>query len=236
MTFNQSIQDNREDATIPITQINVATLATDNFTGTLYLDDMGSSATSERAFELTNGATIPTGGLTVASDNPVYIAGDYNTGNNPPSDTTDTSSNLTSGYTWQPASVIADAVDILSNAWPTDSTQFTYSSQSLGSRPATNTTINAAIMSGNVPTTSAAYSGGAENFPRFLEDWSNASLTYYGSMVELYPSQQANGLWGQSNVYNPPTRNWHYDTDFEAHPPPGTIMVVGYQKGQWFQE
>jgi hypothetical protein len=102
-------------------------------------------------------------------------------------------------------------------------------------RVATNTTINAAIMSGNVPTNGSSYSGGAENFPRFLEDWSAATFTYYGSMVELYASQQATGIWGSGNVYNPPTRNWHYDNNFQVRPPPGSIMVVDYIKGQWYQ-
>src|SRR5438477_4381098 len=53
------------------------------------------------------------------------------------------------------------------------------------SRIASNTTVNAAIISGIVPTAAAggdgSYSGGAENFPRFLENWSNATLIYYGS-------------------------------------------------------
>ena len=40
---------------------------------------------------------------------------------------------------------------------------------------------------------SGYYSGGVENFPRFLEDWSGKTFTYYGSMLELYNSQQ--GYW-----------------------------------------
>jgi hypothetical protein len=95
--------------------------------------------------------------------------------------------------------------------------------------------VNTAIMSGNVPTANGNYSGGAENFPRFMEDWSSSTLTYYGSMVELYASEQATGLWGQGNVYNPPTRAWYYDNFFQTHPPPGSIMEVSYIKGQWYQ-
>ena len=127
---------------------------------------------------------------------------------------------------------MADAVDILSNAWKNSE-----STNSESSRVATSTTINAAIMAGIVPTGTSNdnYSGGAENFPRFLEDWSNATLTYYGSMVNLFNSAQATGVWGQSNVYNPPTRAWHFDTNFQSHPPPGSIMVVSYLKGQWYQ-
>jgi len=237
LTLNQSIQDNREDATVAITELNVGTVTTAVNNGTLsgfnqvvYIDDSGASSTSERAVELTNGSVLPTNGLTVASANAVYIQGDYNTGANPPSDSGNTLEPTASNYTRQPSSIVADAVDILSNNWTN-----TNSTATMSSRVADSTTVNAAIMSGNVPTSNGNYSGGAENFPRFLEDWSNATLTYYGSMVELYASQQATGLWGQGNVYNPPTRAWYYDNYFMIHPPPGTIMVVTYLKGQWYQ-
>ncbi|MGA3169443.1 MAG: hypothetical protein ABSE62_00365 [Chthoniobacteraceae bacterium] len=223
MTFNQSIQDNREGQSVAITELNVGTITSavtannlSGFNGVVYIDDEASTSSAERAIELTNGAQLPSGGLTFASGNPVYIQGDYNT---------------TSTGGRASASVVADAVDILSNAWSNSN-----STSTLSSRPATDTTVNTAIMSGIVPTSNGNYSGGAENFPRFLEDWSNATLTYYGSMVELYPSQQATGMWGQSNVYNPPTRVWHFDTNFQVSPPPGTLMLVKYVRGQWYYQ
>jgi hypothetical protein len=257
LTFGQTIQDDRQGATMGVTELNIGTLDSNlasngvTFNQIIYIADIGSAATTtannsaqptlDRGIELVNGATLPSGGLTIASQNPVYIQGDFNTGSNPPSNaagTTDGSSasplgtNSSGGtYTWQPASIAADAINVLSNAWLLNSE----STESLAARVATNTTINAAIMSGNVPTTSTDYSGGAENFPRFLEDWSAATFTYYGSMVELYASEQATAPWGSSNVYNPPTRNWHYDNNFQLHPPPGSIMVVDYVKGQWYQ-
>jgi hypothetical protein len=236
LVFGQSIQDNRQNATVAITELNVGTLNSSlssngvSFNNVVYITDEGASASNQRAIELVNGATLPSGGLTVASQNPVYIQGDYNTGVGPPSNTNSSSSSLASNYNWAPASVAADAVDILSNAWNNAT-----STATMGLRVATNTTINAAIMSGNVPTNGSNYSGGAENFPRFLEDWSAATFVYYGSMVELYASQQATGIWGQGNVYNPPTRVWHYDSNFQLKPPPGSIMVVDYIKGQWYQ-
>jgi hypothetical protein len=78
-----------------------------------------------------------------------------------------------------------------------------------------------------------AYSGGAENFPRFLEDWSASTLTYYGSMVELYQSKYSTGEWGKANVYVPPTREWYFDNNFKITPPPGSLMLFSYVKGQW---
>ena len=104
-------------------------------------------------------------------------------------------------------------------------------------RVASNTTVNAAIVSGNVPTGKGGvegYSGGAENFPRFLELWgSSHTFTDYGSMVELYQSQQATGKWGSGNVYDPPTRQWFFDPNFKINAPPGTLMVYTYSKGRW---
>jgi hypothetical protein len=243
LTFNQSLQDNREGATVALTQLNISALTTalgsggalssypNAFNQVIYITDTTASVPGvEHAIQLINGATLPSNGLTIASDNPVYIQGDYNTGINPPSDSGNTAAPTASNYTRQPSSIIADAVDVLSNAWTNSE-----STNTEASRVATNTTVNAAIMAGIVPTTGDNYSGGAENFPRFLENWSNATFTYYGSMVELYPSQEATGLWGMGNVYSPPTRAWHYDSTFQIHPPPGTIMVVSYLKGQWYQ-
>jgi hypothetical protein len=243
LTFNQSLQDERQGATIGLTQLDVSKVTSSltsgtlsgygsNFNQVIYITDQSASASNQRAIQLINGATLPTNGLTIASDNPVYIQGDYNTGVNPPSDSGNPAQPTAAGYTRQPASVVADAVDILSNAWTNAE-----STNSESSRVASDTTVNAAIMAGIVPTGSNGnnYSGGAENFPRFLENWSGHNFTYYGSMVELFSSQQATGVWGQSNVYDPPNRQWHFDTNFQSHPPPGSIMEVTYLKGQWYQ-
>jgi hypothetical protein len=248
ISLGSTLQDNRQGATMALTTLNIGTLSSQmtstgaSFNQVIYIADLGTSsptgtslanpsnATLDRGVEITNGASLPTNGLTIASQNPVYLVGDYNTGNSPGSNSGTPTSNTASGYTWQPSSIAADAVNVLSNAW-TDSESTTTES----SRVASNTTINSAIMSGNVPTSGGNYSGGAENFPRFLENWSGKTLTYYGSMVELYASEQATGIWGSSNVYDPPTRDWYYDNNFQIHPPPGSIMVVDYIKGQWFQ-
>lgn len=227
-----------------------------NLSVNLNSDGTTNSNVVKRGIRLKNGSKIPTTGLTVASNNPVYIQGDFNSGRgydsngngtpdngvNPPSnissnfnaDGTYTNTSTpplpqVSGYTRAPCSVLADAVNILSNSW-TDANSGT-------SPNASPTTINSAIVSGIVPTASVggdgSYSGGAENFPRFLENWTNDTLTYYGSMVELYKSEQSTGEWGQANVYSPPTREWFFDTSFRTNPPPGTIMVYSYIKGKW---
>lgn len=247
ITVNQEIQDNREGAKVRIATLDINKLRkahnegwdSSNFNGILYLRDSSGSSSVKRGFRVVNGQYIPPGGLTIASPNPIYIQGDFNTGKNPPSNSgvpTDPEGDLSgagggsTAYVRQPCAIIADAVNILSNNF-NDSKLL----QGLSGRIATPTTINTAIISGIVPTgaTAGSYSGGAENFPRFLEDWSGKTLTYYGSMVELYNSMQATGTWGKANVYGAPDRKWYFDTNFKISAPPGSLMIYSYIKGRW---
>lgn len=256
ITTTDSIQDNREASKMRLTTLDMSkiysaltgtgALVGQGFKGIIYVADTGGTITgtggSKPGVRLKNGAKMPPGGLTVASMNPVYIQGDYNSGRTGSSETpanssnNGTGSNLASGYTEQPCAVLGDAVNILSNAW-TDAN----STNSLSSRVASPTTVNTAIVSGIVPTGLAAsgpnsYSGGAENFPRFLEEWTGKTFTYYGSMVELFQSKQSTGFWGNSNVYGAPTRNWNFDTLFYTQPPPGTLLIVTYSKARWYMD
>ena len=165
----QSIYDRREGKTIDLTTLditkaraNVSTsevgpLEAPTFNNVIYIDDTSSTSyTDPKGIRLTNGSTLPAGGLTVASQNPVYVQGNYNT---------------TSASTRGSAAVFADAVTILSNSW-SDSN----SNGALPSRQASSTTVNAAIVAGFLPSgwtnpkTGAqyGYSGGLNNFPRFL--------------------------------------------------------------------
>jgi len=255
ITTGQSFQDNREAATMNITTLNIATITSaltatskggtatlvgTGFNGVIYIANSTGSSTVKTGIRLKNGATMPQGGLTVVSENPVYIQGDYNTGQTSslttPANSANngTGNNVVAGYTEQPCAVLGDAVNVLSNAW-VDSN----STADLSSRNATPTTVNAAIVTGNVPTGTTSsgansYSGGAENFTRLLENWSGQTFTYYGSMIELYKSQQSIGYWGNANVYNAPNRNWHFDPLFYTQPPPGTFTVVDYVKQRWY--
>lgn len=262
LTTNQTITDNREGATTGNGSIRVATLdiskittAVNNgdfgtFKGVIYITDTSAGAnglTNKRGIRLKNGAKLPDGtggnsaaGLTIASGNPVYVQGDYNTGSSlqvvpgtppliqPLSNLGDPARPTVPGYTRQPAAIIADAVNILSNSWM-DSLS--------GSVPvASPTTVNAGIISGNVPTANGTYSGGVENFPRFLENWNGKSFTYYGSMIELYQSKQAIGKWGAANVYSAPNRAWYFDSNFVSDPPPGLLASYNYRRSRWYTE
>jgi hypothetical protein len=99
--------------------------------------------------------------------------------------------------------------------------------------------VNAALLAGIVQTVSGSYSGGAENFPRFLEDWGGKVLTYSGSMVVLFESQVATGGWQGTGatigIYNPPSRNWAFDQNFLEIDklPPATPCVRALVRGSW---
>lgn len=264
ITTNQNIQDNREGAAIKLATLDLSQIESSDgsgngvkyksssFNGIVYIYDVSATSGARRGIRIKNGSKIPLNassgidGLTIASNNPVYIQGDFNTGgtgstvpsnnasnqnsdgtyidpSNPPSSTV-------SGYNRAPCLVLADAVNLLSSGWLDANS---------GTAPAaSDTTYNTAIIAGIVPTApvggDGSYSGGAENFPRFLENWANKTLTYYGSMVELYKSQQSVGEWGKANVYSPPTREWYFDTNFKTNPPPGTLTLYSYVKGRWF--
>jgi hypothetical protein len=174
-----------------------------------------------------NGATLPIGGLTVATGRPLYVFKDYN------SDTANRGSANTAAT--QPASLVADAITILSDGWSDAN-----SKSDVGSRKAANTTINAALLTGVVETTLGHYSGGMENFPRFLEDWSPdgvaVTLTYNGSMVKMFPSLYATNAWNNNNnIYDPPARNWAYDINFDdpTRLPPKTPSLLKVIRGKW---
>ena len=76
-------------------------------------------------------------------------------------------------------------------------------------------------------------SGGAHNFPRFLEFWYNQNFTYYGSLVEAFRSEKYTGTWRTKNVYYWPNRMWNFDTNFTNHQPPGVLSGIQFTRGGW---
>jgi hypothetical protein len=183
-------------------------------------------------------------GVTISSENGVYVKGNYNAthvtsvpvnGNTPsenyrPKDT----------ETHIPAAIIADGVTILSNAWD-DAKSFKYPynlpQREAGKHPddpttSTDTTIRFAMIAGDTIASKQAtphqggisprLNGGVHNFKRFLERWTNPNLStwsrnlnYSGSLINLFNSRNANGSFKCCDmVYNPPVRNWVFDATF----------------------
>ena len=175
------------------------------------------------------------GGFTVASENPVYIQGNYNSdntdpfwGNPPPAVVADINHSA--------AAVIADAVTVLSNNWSDENSML--NPLNLGGRaPNTPTYYRLAIASGkniNFPQPAGTAQdfgtdGGVHNFLRYIESWGGSGgLFYRGSLVSLYYSQYATGIYKCCTlVYGPPPRHYYFDSAFldPAKLPPGTPML-----------
>jgi hypothetical protein len=194
-----------------------------------------------RALKIVHGASLNIGvscsgtdGLTVVSENPVYIQGDYNA----------TVDDGTWGGTSVAAAVEGDAVTFLSNNWnDVNSFAFPYN---INNRAAAPTAYRAAIISGKgIPFPSIAgqaqdfgTDGGVHNFLRFLENW-GLVCHYRGSMVSFYYNRQAVGTYKGTGVYNPPSpRDYTFDTNFTLGPaclPPRTpslrsVNTIGFSQ------
>jgi hypothetical protein len=269
ITTDQAIQDNREGTYVRLAtldenkikdKVNDGTLTVSNNANSglvLYIKDttpngtsvsskIGGSGTTvtttERAIRIKNGATLPSSGMTIVSENPIYIQGDYNTGGDPQSDHGTYTSPTTSSYPHNSdgspqtnAAIYADAINILSNGW-----NDTNSTQPISNRVASgNMTVNAALVTGEVPSGGGKYSGGGEGFVRFLEDWqkNTNTFTYYGSMIELFNSVTATGAYSSSaTIFKQPGLHWYYDTNFQTSAPPGNLQIAAYlQQQRWYQ-
>ena len=187
-----------------------------------------------RALKLVNGGlgNLPVDGLTVTSENPVYVQGYYNAN--------------ASGFgdPHASAAIIADAVTLLSIAWND------WNSLDLPHDPpdALPTYYRFAVAAG----TSRSYArpggtptdfgtdGGVQNLMRLLEDWTGDTLYYRGSLAPLWFSRQARGSYKccTNNVFVPPTTLvFEHDADFLSmtKQPPGTpyisdINITGFRQ------
>lgn len=202
-----------------------------------------------RALKIVDGKTISLGtcntvvcGLTVAAENPVYVQGDYNNPGAPATCTSFTQCfpNPDAAGGGVPASVAADAVTVLSNAW-NDVGSFLYPyciSGTCGRTASTQTTYRMAVVAGKAigfpnpsgTTTDTGSDGGVHNFIRYIEDWSGSNLWYTGSFVALYYNHQAVGTFKccSGDVYGiPATRNDQFDSSFlnPTDLPPRTPML-----------
>ncbi len=173
-------------------------------------------------------------GLTIVSDLPVYVQGNFNL--NDPDDIAQDHDPLPGeggdpDY-WRPAAIMADTINVLSTSWDSGAESQT----NLSNRVAGETRINAAFLAGTDITDGSDYNGGLENYPRLHENWSGVTLYYQGSFVSLYEPEYASGSWSYgSPIYTAPVRNWIYDIRFNnaAYLPPLTPRFV-YLKQERF--
>lgn len=210
-----SFYDGREGKTVETVDIDMSALSSSGYwpnNGIVYTSETQGGG-NLKATRLTNGSELHAD-LTVCSENPVYVHGDYNT------------------VSKKAACIMTDAMTILSNDWNDGDGSLSLSD---GNRKASATTVNSSYMTGNVPSDGGRYSGGFENLPRFLENWSGIEFKWRGSAIDLWESEQADGDWAYGSFYTAPNRNWEFDTDLldPNNLPPGTPLISIVQKVSW---
>ena len=171
-----------------------------------------------RALKLINGGlgNIVDPGLTIATENPLYVQGDWN------------ANAAGFGDPHVATSVIADAVTLLSNNWnDVNSFGSPGSPYSTAARPrSANAYYRMAVIAGKGPIfplpagagPTFGTDGGVHSFLRMLEGNGGAPNTvhYRGSMVTFYYNRQAVGAFKCCGgvVYDVPTRDYQFDLDF----------------------
>jgi hypothetical protein len=252
LSLTNTFQDQREDKTILVTQIDVGRYAKWVETNAnvlakfpagsgaykptiLYAADNRTTTSSQlAAVRLTNGRIPPANsglGWSLATPNPLYVMGNYNCANVAHLHSTNTTSTV-------PSALMSDALTILSDAWQ-DPVSFT--PDSTGPEPSHQTTVNAAILTGIKPSTgssSSQFSGGVHNLPRLLEDWGGHHLWLNTSIINLFASTKATGQFvtpGSGSYYVPPTRHFSFDLNFLDYNkvPPGIPSALVAIRKNW---
>lgn len=248
LTLTNTFTDARENKTIHAAQIDLgrynlwaltnsevrsklgvnASSGVQNVPNLIYVADYRTNtATALSGIRLTNGAALPWRGLTVATPNPLYTIGNYNS---PVLNSTNTTQA-------KPAALISDALTILSPKWNDAN-----SSKKLGNRIPGDTTVNAAIITGIVysdPSDGLPFSGGVMNLPRLLEDWNGKTLWLNTSVVNLYNSRFATNKWVSTSdanaYYSAPNRQFSFDLNFTDNTklPPGTPGLSAMIRSKW---
>jgi len=277
--------------------------------GGVYIQSVDAASRKDSGVRLINGrgrlpsATTGTTGLTVATNDAMYVLGHYNADGTIDTSTGATSSARAAEVGETPCSVICDAFTILSqpvfsvtgsgastlytqtsgwndklsdhacdlnstwsanwrttavsssNAMDGNTNAETFTRDPIGD-PAgdvalnssgvaltrttkfysSSTELSTAIMTGLVPSPVAGngyYSGGAHNFPRFLENNSTGTqrvMAIRGSLVAMYDSTVGTEPWSL-RVYDAPIRLWGFNDLFaNGQFPPLTPKVMSYRR------
>ena len=266
---NATFYDYRESKTVDAIQVDVHALNTwltnsstrggltydnENNTGSttknhhiwsIYAINSAANGTTMPGVRLVNGAQLPYNGLTVATPDPLYVMGDYNIETNYNAAVTNQSRAVPDATYTRPAALMCDAITVLSTNYHDSWT----SSTPLSSRtPVTqhgdgDQTLNAAILTGIVPSANGFYSGGVENIIRFLENWPPYTTSGYntflntGSQVGMFSSLFATNHWQApgGNVYAQPGLDSGFDQNFSQFGllPPLTPRFTAVVRAGW---
>jgi hypothetical protein len=245
--------DARQQKTFRLTEIDIADLLA-NYSAIrdkiatdpriIYIADRRSTSIGSDAagVRIINAQALPRGGgLTLATMNPLYVKGDFNT-DFPP----------------EPAALVCDALTVVSANWddkdlldrlpvvgPVLSPILSPVLSGLGLFPAKSggTTLNAAVITGIVQTGGGAYSGSMENVITMLEDWQTAEFSFNGSLAVLYRSKVAIKPYNTSLGFSlaPLLKLITFDSNFKPRQaadmknklPPGTPQLRTLIRSEW---
>ena len=256
--YFKDVWDFREGKFVRVTEIDIGNLKSEidyqrnlppanphnvdlKFNGLLYVNLLRASAATPAAIRLKNATALPytsavpatsgLGGFSVATNGGIYVVGSYNTatpveGGLP----VFPKQNGTAGFV--PAMLIADAITLLSTDWDDANAAL-----GIGSRIAAAGTVsfNAGILTGNIPSTITASSGGAHNLVRYLEDWRGRNVNFFGSIGRLFRSTKfVAPFGGVSTVYWNPSRTFGFDQNILTYAPPGTPQTTSFSRGSFF--
>ncbi len=198
--------DGRQKTNVTCTQLDVSLLGSYfPANGLIYVSRSEATPAAPNGVRIKGASTLP-GAMTVASPNPVYVLGNFNT------------------TATKPAANVSDAMNVLSNAWN--------DTKVAGTLPlSSDTTYNVAFVTGNNTTTPGSYNGGLENLPRLHEDWTGKKCTILGAFACLWRSAIGTS---KTSDHKPPQRLWSYDTSLALTPPPYTPVTVRISNNtQW---
>lgn len=263
-TFTKDIHDAREGSAGPGTEVSLLEIdveklkdfvgvgkAYGDFNGVLYINQMSGNSTHPAAVRLINAGEVPktladdgssAGGFSVATNGGIYVQGNYNT--TKVADATGTPVIV-------PSMLMGDAITVLSDDWNDANGALGCSSRiaksdTIGADGNGLTTINAGLLTGNVPPTAGAASGGVQNLVRYLEDWGKESQTVSisGSLGRLFDSRMFTRAWRSPNSFattderfyvQPRVRKFTYQSSFIDRAPPGAPVTPAITRGRFFQ-
>lgn len=257
-----TMYDLREGKDVAITEIDVAKLKTkieanypqflDDAKGLLYVYLANSTSSHPAAVRIVNGSATPgyesAKGFSVATNGGLYVKGDYNTA---------TSSD--GSGTYNPGVLMADSVTVLSSSWDDNvvTAKSGDSSSTIAnkhdpsytidqrvansSNPSATMTVAAGILTGNITEDASGnyvYSGGGHNLIRFLENWDQGTINFYGSFGRLFESTHFTGQYIQpitSPVYLVPgARYFKFNKALKDQRPPGALDNPSFSRGSFF--
>jgi len=211
----------------------------------------------QNAVRVINGARVPTnaqGALTLATDSPLYTKGDVNTTNWAllllAGDSINPLSNTFNDATYNPfntANTGAWATNIRNNTPQNNWNANGGGREGPNVAPTGATTTNAIFMGGETSSQPSGhrnygrYSGGGENWFRYIENWSGRNHVFNGSLLNMFESNIATASWDSdggvgtnSNYYGAPTRVWSWDPRLaNIVPPPGFPNFFQFSFFQW---